>query len=104
MFSSRAEGIARGIEGLMPPPRHHQEDDWPSVDGSWEEYRIHVVDSLSRIDQTLEKLWQALSEVKKDVTALKIQWAIWSAAFGFIGASIPIVLDAILRWRETTGR
>lgn len=68
--------------------------------GSWDEYRMHVVQSLNRIDGTLEKLWQALSEVKRDVTSLKIKVAIWSAGFGFAGAAIPIVLDAVMRWKE----
>src|SRR5271156_5009030 len=72
--------------------------------GSWEEYRMHVIQSLNRIDDTLEKLWQALSEVKRDVTSLKIKVAVWSAAFGFAGASVPIVIDAVLRWREIAGR
>jgi hypothetical protein len=76
----------------------------PSVDGSWDEYRIHVIQSLNRIDSGLEMLWQALSEVKKDVTALKVQIAVWSAAFGFAGASVPIVLDALLRWKEAMGK
>jgi hypothetical protein len=88
----------------MPPPTRHQESSSPFIDGSWDEYRIHVVQSLNRIDGTLEKLWQALSEVKKDVTALKIKWAVWSAVFGFVGASVPIIVDAILRWKEATGR
>ena len=75
-----------------------------AVGGSWDEYRLHVVQSLARIDDTLEKLWQAFSDVKRDVTSLKIKVAVWSAAFGFAGAAVPIVLDAILRWRELTAR
>lgn len=75
-----------------------------AVGGSWDEYRLHVVQSLARIDDTLEKLWQALSDVKRDVTSLKIKVAVWSAAFGFVGAAVPIVLDAILRWREMAAR
>ena len=65
---------------------------------------MHVIQSLNRIDNTLEKLWRALSEVRRDVTALKIKLAVWSSAFGFVGASVPIVVDALLRWKETTGR
>jgi hypothetical protein len=38
------------------------------------------------------------------VTALKVQIAVWSAAFGFAGASVPIVLDALLRWKEAMGK
>jgi hypothetical protein len=75
-----------------------------SADGSWDEYRLHVIQSLKRIDDGLEKLWQAISDVKRDVTALKIKVAVWSAAFGFAGASIPIVVDAILRWKEITAQ
>jgi hypothetical protein len=75
-----------------------------AVGGSWDEYRLHVVQSLARIDDTLEKLWQAFSDVKRDVTSLKIKVAVWSAAFGFAGAAVPIVLDAILRWREIAAR
>ena len=75
-----------------------------ALGGSWDEYRLHVVQSLARIDDTLEKLWQALSDVKRDVTSLKIKVAVWSAAFGFAGAAVPIVLDAILRWREIAAR
>jgi hypothetical protein len=88
----------------MPPPSHHAEDGPPFNDGSWDEYRIHVIKSLNRIDDTLDRLWQALSEVKKDVTVLKIKLAVWSAAFGFVGASVPIVVDAMLRWIEVTGK
>jgi hypothetical protein len=88
----------------MPPPIHHPEDGAPSNDGSWSEYRFHVIKSLNRIDNTLDKLWQALSDVKRDVTTLKIKLAVWSAAFGFVGASIPIVVDALLRWLEITGK
>jgi hypothetical protein len=84
----------------MSPPSHHQENTSDSAAGSWDEYRIHVVQSLSRIDITLEKLWQALSEVKRDVTSLKIKVAVWSAGFGFAGASVPIIVDAVLRWKE----
>jgi hypothetical protein len=65
--------------------------------GSWDEYRMHVVQSLARIDDTL-------TEVKRDVTSLRIKVAIWSAAFGFAGASIPIVLDTMLRWWEIAAR
>jgi hypothetical protein len=65
---------------------------------------MHVTESLNRIDNTLDRLWQALSDVKRDVTTLKIKLAVWSAAFGFVGASIPIVVDALLRWLETTGK
>jgi hypothetical protein len=83
----------------MSPPSHHQENTSDSA-GSWDEYRIHVVQSLNRIDITLEKLWQALSEVKRDVTSLKIKVAVWSAGFGFAGASVPIIVDAVLRWKE----
>jgi hypothetical protein len=75
-----------------------------ALGGSWDEYRLHVVQSLSRIDDTLEKLWQALSDVKRDVTSLKIKVAVWSAAFGFAGAAVPIIVDAILRWREIAAR
>jgi hypothetical protein len=84
----------------MSPPGHRQETSAESAVGSWDEYRIHVIESLTRIDDTLEKLWQALSDVKRDVTSLKIRVAVWSAGFGFAGASIPIVLDAVLRWKE----
>lgn len=84
----------------MSPPSHHQESASESGVGSWDEYRIHVVQSLNRIDSTLEKLWQALSEVKRDVTSLKIKVAVWSAGFGFAGASVPIIVDAVLRWKE----
>jgi hypothetical protein len=84
----------------MSPPSHHQENVSDSVVGSWDEYRIHVIQSLNRIDITLEKLWQALSEVKRDVTSLKIKVAVWSAGFGFAGASVPIIVDAVLRWKE----
>jgi hypothetical protein len=38
------------------------------------------------------------------VTALKIKVAVWSAAFGFAGASIPIIVDALLRWKEITAQ
>jgi hypothetical protein len=72
--------------------------------GSWDEYRMHVIQSLNRIDDTLEKLWQGLSDVKRDVTSLKIRVAVWSAGFGFVGAAIPIVLDAFLRYREIVAR
>jgi hypothetical protein len=65
--------------------------------GSWEEYRLHVVQSLGRIDD-------ALAELKRDVTSLKIRMAVWSAAFGFAGASVPIAIDAILRWWTIAGR
>jgi hypothetical protein len=88
----------------MAPPTHRQEAATESVVGSWEEYRIHVIESLTRIDNTLEKLWQALSEVKRDVTSLKIKVAMWSAGFGFAGASVPIIVDAVLRWREIGAR
>jgi hypothetical protein len=89
------------VEGsVMAPPSHHQQGASDPVTGSWEEYRIHVVESLGRIDDTLEKLWQALSEVKRDVTSLKIKVAMWSAGFGFAGASVPIIVDAVLRWKE----
>jgi hypothetical protein len=88
----------------MPPPSHHTEEGFPSNDGSWDEYRMHVIKSLNRIDNTLDKLWQALSEVKRDVTLLKIKLAVWSAAFGFLGASIPIVVDAMLRWIGVAGK
>jgi hypothetical protein len=88
----------------MPPPNHQQEGELPAVDGSWNEYRVHVIQSLNRIDHGLEKLWQALSDVKKDVIALKIRMAVWSAAFGFVGASVPIIVDTMLRWREITAR
>ena len=89
---------------MPPPPIHHRDERSLAVDGSWQEYRVHVIESLNRIDSSLEKLWEALSDVKKDVTALKIKVAIWSAGFGFAGASIPIVIDALLRWKEMTGR
>ena len=89
----------RGKRGIMAPPNHHREGLSDAV-GSWEQYRIHVIQSLTRIDNTLEKLWQALSEVKRDVTSLKIRVGMWSAAFGFVGASIPIIIDAFLRWKE----
>jgi hypothetical protein len=65
--------------------------------GSWEEYRLHVVQSLSRIDD-------ALAELKRDVMSLKIKVAAWSAAFGFAGAAVPIAIDAILRWWEIARR
>ena len=65
---------------------------------------MHVIKSLNRIDSTLDKLWLALSDVKRDVTVLKIKLAVWSAAFGFVGASVPIVVDAVLRWIEATGK
>lgn len=84
----------------MSPPSHHQESASGSSIGTWDEYRIHVIQSLQRIDKTLEKLWQGLSGVKRDVTSLKIKVAVWSAAFGFAGASVPIIVDAILRWKE----
>jgi hypothetical protein len=88
----------------MPPPGHHADEGSPSNDGSWDEYRMHVIKSLNRIDSTLDKLWLALSDVKRDVTVLKIKLAVWSAAFGFVGASVPIVVDAVLRWIEATGK
>jgi len=94
----------------MPPPNPYREPGSASAGGakifagSWDEYRLHVVQSLARIDDTLEKLWQALSEVKRDVTSLKIKVAVWSAAFGFAGAAVPIIVDAVLRWREIAGR
>jgi hypothetical protein len=90
----------------MPPPIPHRDavPDREAFHGSWDQYRMHVIQSLHRIDDTLEKLWQALSEVKRDVTSLKIKVAVWSAGFGFTGASIPIIIDAILRWREMAGR
>jgi hypothetical protein len=88
----------------MPPPTFRSGHGMASADGSWDEYRLHVIQSLKRIDDGLEKLWQAISEVKRDVTALKIKVAVWSAAFGFAGASIPIVVDAILRWKEITAQ
>jgi hypothetical protein len=84
----------------MSPPNYRQEGGPASRVGSWDEYRMHVIQSLNRIDGTLEKLWQGLSEVKRDVTSLKIRVAIWSAGFGFAGAAIPIVLDAVMRWKE----
>jgi hypothetical protein len=84
----------------MSPPSHRQENVSELAVGSWDEYRIHVIQSLNRIDDTLEKLWQALSEVKRDVTSLKIKVAVWSAGFGCAGASLPIILDAFLRWKE----
>ena len=93
----------------MPPPNQYREPGsvasggGKTFGGSWDEYRLHVVQSLARIDDTLEKLWQALSEVKRDVTSLKIKVAVWSAAFGFAGAAVPIIIDAVLRWREIAG-
>jgi hypothetical protein len=84
----------------MSPPSHHQENFSASGIGTWDEYRIHVIQSLNRIDSTLEKLWQGLSGVKRDVTSLKIKVAVWSAGFGFAGASVPIIVDAVLRWKE----
>jgi hypothetical protein len=87
---------------MAPASSHHQ------IAGesahSWDEYRMHVIQSLSRIDATLEKLWQALADVKRDVTSLKIRVAVWSAGFGFAGASIPIIVDALLRWKEMAGK
>ena len=84
--------------------KHHQDAVYDIGVGSWDEYRMHVVQSLARIDSTLEKLWQALSEVKRDVTSLKIRLAVWSAGFGFAGASIPIIVDALLRWKEMASK
>jgi hypothetical protein len=88
----------------MPPPNPLRSPASPAlagggriIPGSWEEYRLHVVQSLARIDD-------ALSELKRDVTSLKIKMAVWSAAFGFAGASIPIAIDAILRWWEIARR
>jgi hypothetical protein len=92
------------LDMKMAPPAHRQEAVSESGVGSWEEYRIHVIESLTRIDITLEKLWQALSEVKRDVTSLKIKVAMWSAGFGLAGASVPIIVDAILRWKEIGAR
>jgi hypothetical protein len=88
----------------MPPPTFRSGHGMASADGSWDEYRLHVIQSLKRIDDGLEKLWLAISEVKRDVTALKIKVAVWSAAFGFAGASIPIIVDALLRWKEITAQ
>jgi hypothetical protein len=88
----------------MPPPNYRSGSGFTAADGSWEEYRLHVIQSLRRIDDGLEKLWQAISEVKRDVTALKIRVAVWSAAFGFAGASIPIILDTLLRWKEIVSK
>jgi hypothetical protein len=84
---------------MSPPPKHHQNAVSDMRLQSWDEYRMHVIQSLARIDDTLEKLWLALSEVKRDVTALKIRVAVWSAGFGLAGASVPIMVDALLRWK-----
>ena len=85
-------------------PSHRRENVFDSSVGSWNEYRIHVTQSLERIDDTLEKLDKSLSDVKRDVTWLKIKVAIWSAGFGFAGASVPIIVDAILRWIEIVSK
>jgi len=85
-------------------PSHRRENAFDSSVGSWNEYRIHVTQSLERIDDTLEKLDKSLSDVKRDVTWLKIKVAIWSAGFGFAGASVPIIVDAILRWIEIVSK
>jgi hypothetical protein len=88
----------------MAPPHILSGIDIASGDGSWDEHRLHVIQSLQRIDDGLEKLWHAISEVKRDVTSLKIRMAAWSAIFGFAGASVPIIVDALLRWKEIVGR
>jgi hypothetical protein len=61
----------------MPPPTFRSGHGMASADGSWDEYRLHVIQSLKRIDDGLEKLWLAISDVKRDVTALKIKVAVW---------------------------
>jgi len=88
----------------MPPPNYRSGNVSAGADGSWEEYRLLVIQSLRRIDDGLEKLWQTISEVKRDVTALKIRMAVWSAAFGFAGAAIPIIVDVLLRWKEISAK
>lgn len=50
----------------------------PPNDGSWEEYRMHVVTTLQRI----ESLVKTNSE---DITSLKIKTAAWGLIAGIAG-------------------
>jgi hypothetical protein len=84
----------------MPLPHSSDQEEH---DG-WETYRIHVMGSLQRLDATVTRLWQVLDELKDELTRVKIKVAAMCALFSFIGASLPVAIDLLIRWKEVSGR
>jgi uncharacterized protein (UPF0303 family) len=78
----------------MPPPPHYREPSAESAEsGSWDQYRLYVVENLKTINATLKIILDKQ-------TRMEIKLAIWSAAFGFIGGIIPIAIESLLWWKE----
>lgn len=65
---------------------------------SWAEYRIQVLSELKRISKNVEKLAESDTEIRIDISRLKLFAAIWGGVAGVIGTLIVMLTyQAIIR-------
>lgn len=58
---------------------------------SWAEYRIQVLSELKRISKNVEKLAESDTEIRIDISRLKLFAAIWGGVAGVIGTLIVML-------------
>lgn len=80
----------------MPPPKPHQQDqDWPN-------YRMYVVQSLSRIEEKLELMSvQSESRFKEIETRqdnTRVEVAVQAAKWSLVVGSIPLCIHLLILW------
>lgn len=57
--------------------------------GSWTEWAAHVLRELKRLDGSIERLEELLTQIRINQAQLQVKSGIWGA----LGASVPILIS-----------
>ncbi len=65
----------------------------PNPNGSWDEYRMHVVNELRDLKQDTRAIYSIVNKHSTEITGLKVRAGIW----GLIGSAIVVATALLLR-------
>ena len=69
----------------------------PENGDGWGEWRIYVIRSLESNDKDHKEIMDCLSDIKKEVAALKVKAGMWGAVAGVLAGAVPILITLLIR-------
>ncbi len=71
--------------------------------GTWEQYQIHVLAELKRLNEEISKNTEAIQKVSEGVLSLKIRATVWGAVAGSLVTLLPVAVKLILSMTNAGG-
>jgi len=58
----------------------------------WDKWGNHVLEELKRLNGNMDKMNADITEISKEISALKVKSGVW----GFIAGAIPAILALVI--------